>query len=81
MNGFMGMLQLLAHTSLDADQKELLDIAKGSSEALLRIINDILEYSRIDEGKLELQEIPFHLRKTIDAAVGLFRGFASGKRV
>lgn len=81
MNGFMGMLQLLSHTPLDADQKELLDIAKSSSEALLRIINDILEYSKIDEGKLEFQEIPFHLRKTIDEAVGLFRGIANEKHL
>ena len=81
MNGFMGMLQLLALTPLNSDQKELLDIAKSSSEALLRIINDILEYAKIEEGKLELQEIPFHLRKTIEEAVGLFRGSASEKRL
>ncbi len=76
MNGFMGMLQLLARTPLDEDQSELLDIAKSSSNTLLNIINDILDYSKIDEGMLELQEIPFQLRKTVEEAVELFRASA-----
>jgi len=72
MNGFMGMIQLLARTPLSEEQKELLDIAKSSFNTLLTVINDILDYSKIEEGMAVMAEVPFHLRKTIEDATNLF---------
>ena len=56
MNGALGMLQLLAKSDLNESQRHYLDIAKSSSEHLLHIVNDILDYSRIEQGDMELEE-------------------------
>jgi len=56
MNGALGMLQLLAKSELSESQRHYLDIAKSSSEHLLHIVNDILDYSRIEKGDMELEE-------------------------
>lgn len=56
MNGALGMLQLLAKSELNESQRHYLDIAKSSSEHLLHIVNDILDYSRIEKGDMELEE-------------------------
>ena len=62
MNGIMGMSQLLACTGLDFDQKECLDSIQNSSESLLSLINDILDLSKIEAGKIELEKRNFSLR-------------------
>ena len=59
MNGVVGMLQLLAACGLPAQQREYVDIAKTSALSLLRILSDILDFSRIEAGKLELRDEPF----------------------
>ena len=65
MNGIMGMAQLLAYTRLTDEQKEYLDAIKMSSDNLLTLINDILDLSRIESGKLELERRNFSLRRSI----------------
>jgi PAS domain S-box-containing protein len=65
MNGIIGMTELALSTELSNEQKEYLQIVKFSSESLLKIINDILDYSKIEAGKLELEHIEFDLRKII----------------
>lgn len=79
MNGVMGMLQLLETTKLDAEQAEYVHIAGESTEHLLNVINDILDLSRIENGAIELECIPFDLRGQFTNAVAPFEYAAAQK--
>ncbi len=81
MNGFMGMLQLLEITELDEEQQELLALTRRSSEALLAVLNDILDFSRIEANKILLHHQPFQVGKLVGDAVGLYRGTAAEKGI
>jgi len=73
MNGTMGMLQLLEMTLLTEEQKEYIRLSKTSSDALLVVINDILDYSKIEAKKMELKNTNFNLEKVINDVVSLFK--------
>jgi signal transduction histidine kinase/CheY-like chemotaxis protein len=79
MNGILGMAQLLLATQLTDKQRRLTDNLHHSGTALLGIINSILDYSKIEAGKLELEQIEFNLRETIEQAVELFASPAEKK--
>ena len=66
MNGVLGMAQLLAKTELTAEQREYLQTIEDSGQALLTIINDILDLSKIEAGKMELESVRFNLRDCIE---------------
>ncbi|MCX4247812.1 hybrid sensor histidine kinase/response regulator [Paraliomyxa miuraensis] len=66
LNGIMGMLSLVLDTELSEQQRDYIVTARRSAEALLDIINDILDLSRVEAGKLSLEPIPFDLRSTIE---------------
>jgi len=66
MNGVIGMTSLLLGTELSAEQQEYAEIIRSSGDSLLSIINDILDYSKIEAGKLDLENINFDLRVTLD---------------
>jgi two-component system sensor histidine kinase/response regulator len=66
MNGVMGMLDLVLDTPLDPAQHDYLETARDSAESLLEIINDILDLSKIEAGKLELDRVPFDLHGVIE---------------
>ena len=66
MNGVLGMLDLALDTRLDAEQREYLDTAKESAETLLSLINDILDVSKIEAGKLTLETVTFSLRNSVE---------------
>lgn len=71
MNGVIGTLQLLEDTSLTESQREYVNIAYKSADSLLSILNDILDLSKIEAGKLEFEAIPFDLREVINDVVVL----------
>ncbi len=69
MNAILGMTELTLGTELTAEQREYLGTTKTSVDALLTLINDLLDLSKIEAGKLELEEIPFSLGDTIGDTV------------
>jgi signal transduction histidine kinase/DNA-binding response OmpR family regulator/HPt (histidine-containing phosphotransfer) domain-containing protein len=81
MNGIIGMNNLLLNTSLTEQQQEFARTIGSSSDALLRIINDILDLSKIESGKLEWEDQPFDLLSCIEAAVNLLTPKAVDKRL
>jgi len=72
MNGIIGMTELALDTTLTTVQKEYLSVVKDSADSLLTIINDILDLSKIEAGKLELDPIEFSLRDNLDETIRLF---------
>ena len=72
MNGVLGMTSLLTDTSLNEEQKDYLNVINTSGEALLTVINDILDYSKIESGNLELEAINFNLHKCVADVADLF---------
>jgi len=69
MNGILGFLQLLESTEINEEQKEFIQIMKGSTDTLLNVINDILDISKIEAGMIELESIPFDLPAAVEAVV------------
>src|SRR6185312_5117680 len=72
MNGVLGMASILAETDLDAEQREYTGAILNSGETLLIVINDILDYSKIESGNLEIDPHDFDLRKCIEDVLQLF---------
>jgi len=66
LNGIIGMLNLTLQSALTKDQRENLDIASSCADLLLSVINDILDYSKIEAGKMTIDEIEFDFYKLID---------------
>jgi two-component system sensor histidine kinase/response regulator len=83
LNGVVGMASLLENTALDAKQRRFVRTLKTSAEALVTLINDVLDLSKAEAGKLELARGPFELRRELEQVVGLFgaRAFDKGIEV
>ncbi len=81
MNGMLGMLQLLADSNLNREQKNFSDIALRSGDQLLSVINDVLDFSKIEAGKLEMNMTDFSLRTLIEDVVELFASKAYEKGI
>jgi signal transduction histidine kinase/CheY-like chemotaxis protein/HPt (histidine-containing phosphotransfer) domain-containing protein len=79
MVGVASMLELLARTDLDADQRQQVEIVQDSAQSLLQIIGDILDFSKIEAGKLEINPAPVDLRELVRASTGNFLATASSK--
>ncbi|BCX89590.1 two-component system, sensor histidine kinase and response regulator [Methylomarinovum tepidoasis] len=79
MNGVLGMLDLLRDTSLDAEQRELVNTCASSAEALLEVLNDILDFSKLEAGKLEIERIPFNLVELAEETCALLASRAHAK--
>ncbi|MFN0300531.1 MAG: ATP-binding protein [Burkholderiales bacterium] len=72
LNGVLGMTELLLDTKLDAEQQGFAHIARRSGEALLGILNDVLDLSKIEAGKLEIEAVPFELGQVAKDVITLF---------
>ncbi len=75
MNGVIGLAQLLEATRLDDEQREYVQLILQSGRSLLGLINDILDISKVEAGRLTLERVPFRLRELVDECV---RGVAPG---
>ena len=81
MNGILGMTALLLQTALSGEQRELAQTAMSSGEALMTILNDVLDYSKIDAGKLVLESKPFDLESVAAEVVELIAPQAADKEI
>ena len=81
INGILGILKLLGETDLDAEQKHLLGIAATSSSALHLIINDILDYAKMEAGRVEIYSESFSLHQLLEEIAGLGRSLIGDKPV
>ncbi len=79
MSGVIGMAELLADTPLNAEQRKCNDVVLASGQTLLTVINDILDYSKIEAGKMQLESIPIDLQKLVWEVLKMFR-LSSPKR-
>ena len=81
LNAVIGLTNLLLHTELNDEQRDFLETIHNSGDALLTILNDILDFSRIEANKLELEHHPFNLRDCIEDAVDLVATKAIEKEI
>ncbi len=79
MNGVLGALDLLRQTSLDLRQRRLVKTAAASGESLMDILNDVLDHSKIEAGKLVLNSTPMSLHSVVASATALFRANAESR--
>ncbi|MCX2480008.1 ATP-binding protein [Pedobacter sp. MC2016-15] len=77
LNGVLGMTSLLHDTKLNAEQAEYVDTIRISGESLLNVINDVLDFSKIESGNLELDPHDFNARRCIKEVIDMFEGRAA----
>jgi signal transduction histidine kinase/CheY-like chemotaxis protein len=81
MNGVIGMTSLLLDTPLNALQRDYVETIRSSGDSLLTIINDILDYSKIESGRFELEKHPFDLRHCVEETLDLLAPIAFQKQL
>jgi signal transduction histidine kinase/DNA-binding NarL/FixJ family response regulator/HPt (histidine-containing phosphotransfer) domain-containing protein len=81
MSGMLGMTGLLLETSLTERQRGYAEKIRASGESLLAILNDILDFSRMEAGKLHLEIVPFSLKEVIGNVVDIFEPQAAEKKI
>ncbi len=79
LNGVMGMLQLLGDSPLSAEQRQHVAVASRSADTLLHLLNDILDLSKIESGKVEIEELDFAPAEVAEEVIALFRIRARAK--
>jgi len=79
LNGVLGMAQAMAMGDLAEQQRERLDVIRQSGESLLAILNDVLDLSKIEAGKLELEQAEFDIDETVSSALAAFAATAQAK--
>jgi signal transduction histidine kinase/DNA-binding response OmpR family regulator len=81
MNGVLGMTDLLLEMPLGEQQRRFVEVIKTSGESLLSILNDILDYSKIEAGRMDLESTPFDLRGLVEQAVELIAARGQEQRL
>ena len=81
MNGVVGMTELLARTPQSATQERLTQTIRSSAQVLLRIVNDLLDLSRVQAGKIALEKLPIDLDRILDECANLFSGTMQAKGI
>jgi len=79
MTGVLGMLDLALFGNLDAEQRDFIETARTSARSLVRILNDILDLTKIERGKFSIEEKPFSVRKCMENTVNILLPVAKGK--
>ncbi|MEL7024132.1 MAG: ATP-binding protein [Pseudomonadota bacterium] len=79
LNGILGMGQLLDDSPLSQDQRRMLDTMRQSGESLLSIVNDVLDFSKIQAREMSVASAPFQPAKVVEQVVSLFQGMAQSK--
>jgi hypothetical protein len=79
LNGVVGMMNLLAETRLTDEQREYVDVARSSSDALMTVINDVLDIAKIEAGRLEIEQREFDLRDLVEASCDMVAASAVSK--
>ena len=79
MNGVLGFTQLLQHSELSPQQQDFVTSIRSSAESLLRVINDVLDFSKIESGHMEIEASPFSLQACIEEAVATVSNSAAEK--
>lgn len=79
MNGVLGMANLLEHTSLDGEQRDLVQTIRSSAESLLTVINEVLDFSRIESGMVEVEHAPFEPVRLVEEAAAVVAPLAGDK--
>jgi len=79
MNAVIGFTSLLLDTGLDAQQRDFTQTIRSSGEHLLGLIDDVLDYSKLEAGEMTLTAVPFSLRATLERSLGLVAGPARAK--
>ncbi|MEM9622065.1 MAG: response regulator, partial [Pseudomonadota bacterium] len=79
MNGVIGLTSLLAQRDLDPEDAKHVEIIRSCGESLLNIINDILDFAKLDAGKLQLEHIPFDLSTLVNSSADMMRQAATEK--
>ncbi|MCU1039059.1 transporter substrate-binding domain-containing protein [Stenotrophomonas maltophilia] len=79
MSGVLGMLEVLAHSPLDSEQQRILGVIEDSAQMLRQILDDILDYSRLEAGALRLEPVPQPLRPLLESVCRLMSAQASAR--
>ncbi len=79
MNGVIGMTSLMLQTELTAEQKDYIETIRVSGDTLLSVINEILDFSKMDSGKMQLEKQPFEIEVVVEQAVNLLSTKANEK--
>lgn len=81
MNAVLGMTDIVLETELDSFQRKHLTTVSSSAHALLGILNQILDIAKLEDGRIELEEIVFEIRQIVEEAIAIWRGIALEKGI
>jgi len=81
MTGIMGMIRLLLDTPMNKQQLEWAQTIQYAGDALLALLNDLLDFSKVEEGRMEFESIDFDLKRLVDSLIMLMSGRAQEKRI